>query len=96
MASASEDDLVENGGALEDDLFGSDDEEEQPEARELSDRDLDSGDDEGRSDRAPSKGAPTAQDGPDARVLDSSVWRHPVPKPADGEVSCEPYKPNGS
>ncbi|KAH8599027.1 Leo1-like protein-domain-containing protein, partial [Bisporella sp. PMI_857] len=87
MASASEDDLMENG-SLEDDLFGSEDEEEQPKPRELSDEELDSGDDEGRSDREPERTeAPEPSSGRNARILDASIWRHALPKPADGEFN---------
>ena len=88
MSSASEDDLADNAG-LEDDLFGdeSGDEVEQPtKTRELSDQELDSGDDEGRSDREPEKEDVDYVSGRDARVLDQTIWRHPLPKPADGEV----------
>lgn len=70
-----------------DDLFGGGSEDGEN-VRELSDRDLDSGDDEDRNDRAPKADAEEMDyDTRDARVLDSTVWRHPVPKPADGEVS---------
>jgi RNA polymerase-associated protein LEO1 len=87
MASASEDDLVDNAGEGDDDLFGSEDGSEEK-VRELSDRELDSGDDEDRNDRAPPKADAEEMDYDtrDARILDSTVWRHPLPKPADGEV----------
>lgn len=71
-----------------DDLFGGSEDEEQ--VRELSDRELDSGDDEDRDDRAAPKADAEEMDYDtmrDARILDSTVWRHPVPNPADGEVS---------
>ena len=72
------------------DLFGSDSEAGAvKKVRELSDRELDSGDDEDRDDRAPQEAEDEEIDydsGRDARVLDATVWRHPLPKPADGEV----------
>jgi RNA polymerase-associated protein LEO1 len=86
MAS-SEDEVLGSPGGLEDDLFGSDD--EAPEKiRELSDRELDSGDDENRDDRAPKPEVEAEQEERDANILDSTIWRHPLPKPADGEVRC--------
>jgi hypothetical protein len=90
MASASEHDIMETG-ELEDDLFGSGSEDGAVETkvRELSDRELDSGDDEDRDDRAPENADAEEVDydsGRDARVLDSTVWRHPLPKPFDEEV----------
>jgi len=88
MSSVSGDEVIDDAG-LEDDLFGdeSGDEAEQPtKARELSDEELDSGDDEGRSDREPEREEIDYVSGRDARVLDQTIWRHPLPKPADGEV----------
>lgn len=78
-------------GELEDDLFGSGSEDGvvETKVRELSDKELDSGDDEDRDDRAPESADAEEVDydsGRDARVLDSTVWRHPLPKPFDGEV----------
>jgi len=92
MSSASEDDVMDTAGGLEDDLFGSDDGDGETKIRELSDRELDSGDDEGRSDRAPEKETEEIdyESGRDARVLDQTIWRHPVPKPIGGEVSPFP------
>jgi hypothetical protein len=90
MASSEEDDMMDNMGDLEDDLFGDDDDEEPPEkVRELSDRELDSGDDEDRNDRAAREEAEEVDygDGRDVQIQESIVWRHPVPKPVDGEVS---------
>lgn len=73
--------------ALEDDLFGSDGEDEAPKARELSDQELDSGDDEGRSDRAAAKENEADFVGHrEARILETVVWRHPLPNPVGGEV----------
>jgi len=80
--------------APDDDLFGSDDGEEETRVRELSDRELDSGDDEGRSDRAPKKADAEEVDydtGREARVLDSDIQRHALPKPIGGEVSLLPH-----
>lgn len=86
MASDSEDDVMNAEG--DDDLFG---DEEGEKVRELSDRELDSGDDEERNDRAPPRADAEEMDYDtrDARILDSTVWRHPVPTPADGEVSFD-------
>lgn len=90
MASASEDDVMDNAGEGDDDLFGSEDGSAEK-VRELSDRELDSGDDEDRNERAPPKAEAEEMDYDtrDARILDSTVWRHPLPKPADGEVSFD-------
>lgn len=87
MASASEDDIMDTAGDLEDDLFGSEDGGDK--VRELSDRDLDSGDDEGRNDRARDRSEDEeADDGPgrSVRVLGQTLYRHPLPNPSDGEV----------
>jgi RNA polymerase-associated protein LEO1 len=90
MASSSEDDVMDNTDDLEGDLFGgSDDEAPIEKARELSDHELDSGDDEDRNDRAPNKGDDREVDfesGREANIQDYTVYRHPLPKPADGEV----------
>lgn len=88
MASDSEDDIMDVEGA-EDDLFGSEDGDEAPKVRELSDRELDSGDDEGRSDRAPDTQNEEIdyETGRELRILDQVISRHPVPKPVGGEVS---------
>ena len=88
MASSEEDDVMDTAADLEDDLFGDDDEETIEKTRELSDRELDSGDDEERNDRAPRHEAEEIDDegGREAQVQESTVWRHPVPKPVDGEV----------
>ena len=88
MAS-SEDDLLENASIADDDLFGSDDEVADNKVRELSDRELDSGDDEERSDRARAKShSADVEDDPEKNsvILDAKVARHLVPKPLDGEV----------
>lgn len=93
MAS-SEDDMVNTPGGLEDDLFGSDDDAPVEKTRDLSDEDLDSGDDEGRRDRAPRE-EPEEDDSNDrvARVLETTVSRHVLPQPFDGEVG-NPFPDN--
>jgi RNA polymerase-associated protein LEO1 len=89
MASSSEEDVIDNVDDLEDDLFGSEDGASENKVHQLSDRELDSGDDEDRDERAVEK-ADTEEIDDDAsrnaRVLDSTVWRHPLPQPFDGEV----------
>ena len=70
----------------EDNLFGDEDEAGTPPARVLSDRELDSGDDEDREDRI----RQDEEIGPDqreARVMETDVVPHPIPNPSDGEVS---------
>lgn len=88
MSSEAEDDVMNSASEVEDDLFGDvDEEQDQSKTRELDDEELDSGDDEGRYDRIRDQ-----EDGQDegslreARVLEATLWRHPLPKPADGEV----------
>jgi RNA polymerase-associated protein LEO1 len=89
MASSSEEDVIDNVADIEDDLFGSEDGTSENKVHQLSDRELDSGDDEDQDDRAVEK-ADTEEMEDDAsrnaRVLDSTVWRHPLPQPFDGEV----------
>ncbi|KAG0649677.1 RNA polymerase-associated LEO1 [Hyphodiscus hymeniophilus] len=81
MASISDDDMMAGEG---DDLFGSEAGSEK--VRELSDRELDSGDDEeGLDSAAPKEIQETDYDIKNATILDSTVWRHPVPRPAKGE-----------
>jgi len=84
MASASEDDIMDAG---DDDLFGSDDDSGEK-ARELSDKELDSGDDEDRNDRASARdeGEEEQYDTRDVVVQDSTVWRQLLPQPINGEV----------
>lgn len=71
----------------EDDLFGDDDGEVQP-VRQLSDEELDSGDDEDRNDRTQNDDM-DVDTGPTraARIMDVELGRQTVPLPADGEVS---------
>jgi len=95
MASSEEDDVIDNSADLEDDLFGDDDEEPAERVRELSDRELDSGDDEERKDRVARNDAEEVDygDGRDVQIQESTVWRHPVPKPVDGEVRPQAIAP---
>lgn len=70
------------------DLFG-DVEEEMPNSprREDSDRDLDSGDDEGRDRRQRTQERETAED--EYRVEETGLVPHQVPAPSDGEVRTQ-------
>lgn len=89
MTSSSEEDAMDTGADLADDLFGSEDGGTSEKGRELSDRELDSGDDEDRDDRVREKRESEEVDrtsGKDARILDGKLWRHIWPKPFDGEV----------
>ena len=92
MAS-SDDDIMNSEPEQDDDnLFGDEEDDEEPKAqkpRELSDDELDSGDDENRDDRARKSandllGEDTTRD---VRISEQAVWRHPLPKPSDDEVS---------
>ncbi|TAQ88525.1 hypothetical protein B7494_g3138 [Chlorociboria aeruginascens] len=87
MASSSEDDLIDNDAEAEDDLFGDDDKGDEDQARELSDRELDSGDDEDRRDKVRNTKKPEDDAGMDARILEATLYRHPIPKPVDGEYN---------
>jgi hypothetical protein len=86
MASSSEDDPMDPAEDVEDDLFGDEDDGPTIKARELSDRELDSGDDEDRDDRIHRAAEVDDDSGRDARIMESTIWRHPLPKPFDGEV----------
>lgn len=88
MAS-SEDDMMDTVPDEVEDLFDDDDDEEP--IRQLSDRELDSGDDEGRDDRAPKEDELDVDSGREARIIDTTIFRHPVPKPADGQVRTAVY-----
>ena len=72
----------------EDDLFGDEAEVGSDHVRQLSDQDLDSGDDEGRNDRVVDE---MEEDDPVAerplQVMDLSLGRPTAPQPSDGEVS---------
>lgn len=71
----------------EDDLFG-DDEPEVAKVRELSDRELDSGDDEDRDDREPRADEEEPQNAErDAQIQEIKLMRHGLPNPVDEEVS---------
>ncbi|PQE06495.1 hypothetical protein CJF32_00002349 [Rutstroemia sp. NJR-2017a WRK4] len=90
MASNSEDEVMGNVSDLDDDLFGDEAEEEPSKPRELSDEELDSGDDEGRDDRLPEKEIAEEHDEDstrDARILEADIFRHPIPKPSDGQFN---------
>ncbi|KAF2745400.1 hypothetical protein M011DRAFT_426994 [Sporormia fimetaria CBS 119925] len=72
-----------------DDLFGDggDDEEEPPSMRKLDDADLDSGDDEGRTDRVPhTQHAAEEAEEQTQTLMDADIARHPIPEPSDGEL----------
>jgi RNA polymerase-associated protein LEO1 len=73
----------------EDDLFGDDDDAASEKVRQLSDEDLDSGDDEGRNDRVDDKmdGVDVGDSDRHAFVMDVDIGRHDVPRPSDGQVS---------
>ena len=87
MASSPDDDVSSNA-LNEDDLFG-DEEAPVKKARELSDQELDSGDDEDRDDRAQPHGNEELDydAGRDAQILEATLWRHIIPKPTNGEFS---------
>lgn len=94
MASNSEDEVLNNISDIDedDDLFGDvpDEEPETAPPRMLSDAELDSGDDEGRDDRVPEREDDDelpAEDTRNARILENDIFRHPVPRPSDGQVS---------
>ncbi|CZT48148.1 related to LEO1 Extremely hydrophilic protein [Rhynchosporium secalis] len=88
MPSDSEDDLIDPVVDGDDDLFGDDDEAPAENVRELSDRELDSGDDEDRRDRARGDEDGDVGDSREARVMETTLWRHPVPKPVDGQLNA--------
>lgn len=82
--SSEPEDLID-----EDNLFGDDEEAAgSPAARDLSDRELDSGDDEGRDDRV-DRDEPVLPEQREARLMDVYAIPHPVPTPTDGEVSVK-------
>jgi RNA polymerase-associated protein LEO1 len=86
--SSPEDDVMNTEPEADDDLFG-DEAEDGPEVearRELSDEELDSGDDENRQDRAPKTGYEDEEPSHELRISEQTVWRHPLPRPVDGEV----------
>jgi RNA polymerase-associated protein LEO1 len=83
-------------GEDEDDLFGDEDEVQSEQERALSDRELDSGDDEDRNDRAAEHvddmGQQIGTHDREARILDADFPRQAVPTPKDGEVSLGQHK----
>lgn len=91
MASSSEDEVMANAPDEDDDLFGDEDDAPVEKTRELSDQELDSGDDEDRNDRT-ARNEPEAEvdttSGREARIAEQTVFRHHIPRPADEEV-CE-------
>ncbi|EKD15890.1 uncharacterized protein L3040_003253 [Drepanopeziza brunnea f. sp. 'multigermtubi'] len=88
MSSVSEDDIVDAVVESDGDLFGDDDDMPAEKIRELSDRELDSGDDEDRRDRAPRAEGVDPGNSKEVQVLEQLLPRHPVPKPADGEYNA--------
>jgi hypothetical protein len=96
MASSENEDpadLFGEEGEGEDDLFGDEDESQSEQERALSDRELDSGDDEDRNDRARDR-VDVVEEGSDtndrqARIMDADFPRQVIPKPSDGQVSLE-------
>ncbi|KFY25085.1 hypothetical protein V491_01903 [Pseudogymnoascus sp. VKM F-3775] len=79
--SSEPEDLID-----EDNLFGDDEEAAgSPAPRDLSDRELDSGDDEGRDDRI-DRDEPVLPEQREARLMDVYAVPHPVPTPTDGEL----------
>lgn len=70
-------------------LFGDEEETPAQQTRELSDMELDSGDDEDRFDRARQENSeePEYEPGRDARILEATLWKHPIPRPSDGELN---------
>jgi hypothetical protein len=92
MVSSDPEDFIDDDG----DLFGDDEEAGSPKERLLSDRELDSGDDEDRNDRAGDQmdgvEEPASRD---ARILGAEISRHPLPNPSNGEVrvpsSCRKF-----
>lgn len=91
MTSSSEDDVLKSDIDEGGDLFGDDDDSPVQKTRELSDSELDSGDDENRNDRVGDVVADEVEyeSGTEARILEATLWRHPIPKPLDGEVRVD-------
>jgi RNA polymerase-associated protein LEO1 len=77
-------------GEGEDDLFGDEDDAQSEQERALSDRELDSGDDEDRNDRAPEPmddfGQQIGTHDREARIMDADFARQAVPKPTNGQA----------
>ncbi|KAF1968667.1 hypothetical protein BU23DRAFT_583176 [Bimuria novae-zelandiae CBS 107.79] len=78
---------VEDSENLDDDLFGDDDDADQPPAqRKLDDEELDSGDDENRNDRALQDTSDVETQNQNFTFEDAEIARHAVPEPSDGEL----------
>ncbi|SMQ47026.1 unnamed protein product [Zymoseptoria tritici ST99CH_3D7] len=78
-----------NGGDAQpelDDLFGDEEDEAEPATRQLDDEELDSGDDEGRADRAAQQEDTQQYETHEVLSMDLEVARQPVPEPSDGEM----------
>jgi len=90
MALASDDEPIDNAADVVNDLFGDDEETGSEHERHLSDLELDSGDDEGRNDRAHDKmdAEEVNMEGRTALIQDSNIGRHPLPRPCDGELNA--------
>jgi hypothetical protein len=58
--------------------------------RNLEDEDLDSGDDEGRTDRVQREDEHKDEQLENLEVMDAELERHAVPEPSDGEVHTKP------
>ena len=52
----------------------------------MDDEELDSGDDEGRTDRLPHSDDQREEHLETQQVMDIELERHPIPEPSDGEV----------
>lgn len=89
VMALSDDDLASNNISDDDGLFGDENDPPAQRTRELSDSGLDSGDDEDRFDRANQENTEDAgyESGRDARILEATLWRHPNPKPSDGQLN---------
>ncbi|KAF2740025.1 hypothetical protein EJ04DRAFT_483579 [Polyplosphaeria fusca] len=94
---APRDTVEENGTGDqdEDDLFGDDDDDDEEievgqslKMRQLSDEELDSGDDEGRADRVADGGFSYDEEAEQQtfNFMDADIARHPIPEPSDGEL----------
>lgn len=78
-----DDDLFGDGGDGDDDGNA---EDAQPEPRKLDDEELDSGDDEGRTDRARQPEALEEVEQQTFAYMDADLVRHAVPEPTDNEL----------
>jgi hypothetical protein len=92
---AATEDPADLFGEDEDDLFGDEDDVQSEQERALSDRELDSGDDEDRNDRAAEHmddiGQQIGTHDREARILDADFPRQAVPTPTDGEASLDQH-----